>query len=97
MQRRKENGLSRKKERKKDILTSFERPKWPIRPNNNIPFCNVLVGSPFVWSLMDGAKESCDSSLMISLCGCLIVHHPQLVTDEWCFLHWGQKGEIMLA
>ena len=22
-----------KKKRKKDILTSFKRPKWPIRPN----------------------------------------------------------------
>ena len=31
-----ENGKERKKERKKDILTSLKRPKWPIRPNKRL-------------------------------------------------------------
>ena len=28
--------IERKKERKKDILTSCKRPKWPIRPNKRL-------------------------------------------------------------
>ena len=34
---------SRKKERKKDILTSFKRPKWPIRPNKRLHLKCFLV------------------------------------------------------
>ena len=33
----------RKKERKKDILTSFKRPKWPIRPNKRLHLKCFLV------------------------------------------------------
>ena len=32
-----------KKERKNDILTSFKRPKWPIRPNKRLHLKCCLV------------------------------------------------------
>ena len=32
-----------KQERKKDILTSFKRPKWPIRPNKRLHLKCFLV------------------------------------------------------
>ena len=32
-ERKKERKKARKKERKKDTVTSFKRPKWPIRLN----------------------------------------------------------------
>ena len=33
----------RKEERKKDILMSFKRPKWPIRPNKRLHLKCCLV------------------------------------------------------
>ena len=33
---KKERKKERKKKRKKDTLTSFKRPKWPIRPNKRL-------------------------------------------------------------
>ena len=35
--------VGREKERKKDILTSFKRPKWPIRPNKRLHLKCCLV------------------------------------------------------
>ena len=35
--------IVRKKERKKDILMSFKRPNWPIRPNHRLNLKCCLV------------------------------------------------------
>ena len=34
---------SKRKGRKKDILTSFKRPKWPIKPNKRLQLKCCLV------------------------------------------------------
>ena len=42
-ERKKERKKARKKERKKDTVTSFKRPKWPIRPNRRLHLRRCLV------------------------------------------------------
>ena len=51
-------GLCRKKERKKEILTSFKRPKWPIRPNKRLHLNRERDNSKMIESIITISRNN---------------------------------------